>query len=55
MLVDAARGQGREPVIIGDQEAEFTYKATGSEAAGRFAWQPYRQEIERETKGDYKV
>ncbi|KAH8930190.1 arad-like aldolase/epimerase [Atractiella rhizophila] len=48
-----ARAAG-EPILISDEEAEFTKKTTGT-AQGVWFWaQPYFTVMDRESKGEYK-
>lgn len=49
----AAGGRGGETVKIGEQEAQFTYKAVGSPMAGWFSAKPLFDVIHKETGGDY--
>jgi ribulose-5-phosphate 4-epimerase/fuculose-1-phosphate aldolase len=49
----AAAGRGGEPVKIGAQEAEYTYRTVGSPMAGYFSAKPLFDVIEKETGGDY--
>ncbi|WVF69416.1 hypothetical protein IAT40_004193 [Kwoniella sp. CBS 6097] len=50
LLVDASR---HKAVPIGEAEARFTSEQTGTEESGRFHFQPYLQDIDRETGRDY--
>ncbi|WWD02340.1 hypothetical protein V865_000379 [Kwoniella europaea PYCC6329] len=50
LLADAS---GRKPVLIGEAEAQFTVQQTGTEESGRFHFQPYLQDIDRDTGRDY--
>ncbi|WVW85895.1 hypothetical protein I302_107933 [Kwoniella bestiolae CBS 10118] len=50
LLVDAS---GRKSVPIGEAEARFTVEQTGTEESGRFHFQPYLQDIDRDTGKDY--
>lgn len=54
LLADAAAG-GRsiQTLKVGGPEAEFTYKAIGSSAAGWFQAQPYFDEIHEQTQASY--
>ncbi|EPQ26096.1 uncharacterized protein PFL1_06304 [Pseudozyma flocculosa PF-1] len=47
----AAAGRGTKPIVIGDDEAAFTHKQVGSDAAGAFQASPYFQTIEQLDKG----
>jgi len=42
------------PIKVNDEEAEFTYKTTGTPMAGWFWAQPYFKVVDRETNGAYK-
>lgn len=56
LLADAAAtGRGIRPIIVGDDEAKFTYKTTGSGFAGWAQAQPYFDKIHEETNGAYKL
>jgi len=49
----AAAGRGGETVKIGEEEAQYTYKAVGSPMAGYFSAKPLFDVIHKETNGDY--
>ncbi|KAJ4148959.1 hypothetical protein NW754_000395 [Fusarium falciforme] len=54
LLADAAAaGRGDQVVKVNDQEAEYTYKAVGTELAGWFSAKPTFFAIERESKEDH--
>ncbi|KAH9810881.1 class II aldolase/adducin N-terminal [Melampsora americana] len=56
LLADAAAaGRGIRPIIVGDEEAKFTYQTTGSGFAGWAQAQPYFDKIHEETNGAYKL
>ncbi|OWZ44052.1 class II aldolase/adducin family protein [Cryptococcus neoformans Tu259-1] len=50
LLVDAT---GQKPIPIGVEEAKFTAAQTGTEESGKFHFQPYLQDIDKETGRDY--
>lgn len=43
-----------QPIVIGQEEAEFTHKQVGSEAVGAFQASPYFETIERLDKGAWR-
>lgn len=49
----AAAGRGGETIKIGEEEAQYTYKAVGSPMAGYFSAKPLFDVIHKETGGDY--
>lgn len=49
----AAAGRGGSTVKIGEEEAQYTYKAVGSPLAGWFSAKPLFDVIHKETGGDY--
>jgi len=51
----AAAGRNQKPILIGEEEAEFTHKMIASEYKGWFNAKPYFDLIEKETGGDYKL
>lgn len=54
LLVDAASaGIGRKPKIIGDKEAEETYRQVGTPEKGWLAFQSYYDEVLAMTGGDF--
>jgi hypothetical protein len=54
LLVDAAAaGAGYEKKIIGDKEAEESYKQVGTPEKGWLAFQSYYDEILAKTGGDF--
>jgi ribulose-5-phosphate 4-epimerase/fuculose-1-phosphate aldolase len=54
LLVDAASaGSGHRPKIIGDKEAEETYKQVGTPEKGWLAFQGYYDEVFAKTGGDF--
>jgi len=55
LLSDAAgAGGSHKPIKIRDEEARFTFEATGTETAGWFIGQPYFAVVERESGGAHK-
>ncbi|KAI0399375.1 class II aldolase and Adducin domain-containing protein [Xylaria palmicola] len=56
LLADAAAaGRGGATVKVADDEAEYTYKAIGSEMAGWFSAKPAFDMMEHEAGGEYKM
>lgn len=56
LLMDAAfAGAGHGAILVGEEEARFTVAETGTEASGRFHFQPYREEVDVLSGGDYKI
>lgn len=54
LLADAAAGgRGEKPVVVGDEEARFTYKTIGTPQAGWFSAKPTFDVLYKETNGDY--
>jgi ribulose-5-phosphate 4-epimerase/fuculose-1-phosphate aldolase len=54
LLVDAAAsGSGHKPKIIGDEEAEETFKQVGTPQKGWLAFQSYYDEVLARTTGDF--
>ena len=54
LLVDAAAsGSGRKPILIGDEEARFTYGQVGTSEKGWLAFQGYYDEILAKTGGSF--
>lgn len=54
LLVDAAeQGSGHKKTIIPDEEAEYSYAQTGSQAKGWLHFQPYYDEILAKTNGSF--
>lgn len=54
LLVEAASaGSGRKPKIIGDEEAEYTYRNVGGPEKGWLAFQGYYDEMLVKTGGDF--
>jgi len=54
LLVDAATARaGRKPILVGEDEAMFTYMTTGTHDAGWFQAQPYFQKIDAQTNRSY--
>lgn len=54
LLVDAASaGSGRKPKIIGEKEAEETYRQVGTPEKGWLAFQSYYDEVMAKTGGDF--
>ena len=54
LMAEAAAGsRGEKPIVIGDEEAAYTYKTVGSSAAGWFSGKPQFDIIHKETNGDY--
>jgi ribulose-5-phosphate 4-epimerase/fuculose-1-phosphate aldolase len=54
LLVDAAAsGSGHKPKIIGDKEAEETFKQVGTPQKGWLAFQSYYDEVLARTTGDF--
>jgi ribulose-5-phosphate 4-epimerase/fuculose-1-phosphate aldolase len=52
LLSDAAAGgRGTKPIIVDDEEAEFTHRNTGTEGAGWFISKPYYEEAIRLSNG----
>lgn len=53
MAEAAAGSRGETPVVIGDEEAAYTYRTVGSSSAGWFSAKPLFDVIHKETKGEY--
>ncbi|KAI9706089.1 MAG: hypothetical protein M1836_005495 [Candelina mexicana] len=54
LLADAAAGgRGEKPIVVGDEEARFTYKTIGTPQAGWFSAKPTFDVLHKETNGDY--
>jgi ribulose-5-phosphate 4-epimerase/fuculose-1-phosphate aldolase len=54
LLVDAASaGSGHEKILIGDEEAAFTYNQVGTPEKGWLAFQGYYDEILAKTGGSF--
>ncbi|GAM89915.1 hypothetical protein ANO11243_079550 [Dothideomycetidae sp. 11243] len=54
LLAEAAAGSRNEkPVIIGDEDADYTYKTVGTPIAGWFSAKPMFDVIHKETGGEY--
>lgn len=54
LLAEAAAGpRGEKPIVIGDEDARFTYKTVGTHNAGFFSAKPLFDVIHKETGGDY--
>lgn len=54
LLAEAAAGpRGEKPIVIADEDAEFTYKTVGTTYAGYFSAKPLFDVIHKETGGDY--
>ena len=54
LLIDAASaGNGHKPKIIGDKEAEETFKQVGTPEKGWLAFQSYYDEILAKTGGNF--
>lgn len=54
LLAEAAAGpRGEKPIVIGEEDAAFTYKTVGTHFAGYFSAKPLFDVIHKETGGDY--
>jgi ribulose-5-phosphate 4-epimerase/fuculose-1-phosphate aldolase len=54
LLIDAASaGTGRRPKVIGEKEAEETYRQVGTSEKGWLAFQGYYDEVVKRTGGDF--
>jgi ribulose-5-phosphate 4-epimerase/fuculose-1-phosphate aldolase len=53
MAEAAAASRGEKPIVIDDEDAEYTYRSVGSPRAGWFSAKPLFDVIHRETKGEY--
>lgn len=49
----AAAAQGKKPITVDDEEAEFTNGKTGTEDAGYFMARTYFEEAERKSNGEH--
>ena len=49
----AAAGRGIKTVAIDEEDAEYTYKAVGTEMAGWFSALPAFEVMKREVEADY--
>lgn len=50
----AAGGRGHETIKIDEKDAQYTYQAIGTEAAGFFSAKPTFDMMEHESGVDYK-
>lgn len=53
MAEAAAASRGERPIIIGDDEAAYTYRTVGTAQGGWFSAKPLFDVIHKETNGDY--
>jgi ribulose-5-phosphate 4-epimerase/fuculose-1-phosphate aldolase len=54
LLIDAASaGTGRRPKVIGEKEAEETYRQVGTSEKGWLAFQGYYDEVVKRTGGGF--
>lgn len=54
LLAEAAAGsRGEKPIVIANEDAEYTYKTVGTHYAGHFSARPLFDVIHKETGGDY--
>jgi len=53
MAEAAAASRGQQPIKIGAEEADCTYRSVGSPTAGWFSAKPLFDVIHKETNGDY--
>lgn len=54
LMAEAAAGsRGEKPIVIGEEDAQVTYKTVGSSMAGFFSAKPLFDMIHKETGGDY--
>ncbi|KJY01779.1 class ii aldolase adducin domain-containing protein [Zymoseptoria brevis] len=53
MAEAAAASRGEKPILVGEEEAAYTYKSVGTGRAGWFSAKPMFDVIHKETNGDY--